>query len=163
MTTSDPLFVDPANGDFHLTYGSPCRNTGDNTAVNELTDYEGNPRIAQGTVDIGADEFYTHLYYTGDATPGGTIALNFIDTPNTTPVFLWVGSGVLDPPLNSKKHGDWYLQPPLLVDMFLGIIPSSSGVLSFPYTLTPTFPAIDIPMQAIIGKRLTNLCVMKVM
>jgi len=159
---SDPLFVDPYSNDFHLTYPSPCKDSGDNAVTSKLFDFEGDPRIANGTVDMGADEFYTHLYCTGDATPGGTIALNFIDIPNKTPVFLWIGSGVLDPPFHSKKYGDWYLQPPVLIDMFLGAIPQPNGVLSFSYTFDPTFPTIDIPMQALIGKKLTNLCVMPV-
>jgi len=162
MINTDPLFVDQASGDFHLTYLSPCKDTGDDSTILKLTDPEGDPRIAYGDIDIGADEFYTHLYYTGDATPGGNIALNFIDTPNTTPVFLWIGSGILDPPVHSKKYGDFYLQPPLLIDMFLGAIPSPTGVLSFPYTLDPLFPTMSIPMQAVIGKKLTNLCVMEV-
>jgi parallel beta-helix repeat protein len=63
MIDADPLFINPDNGDFHLTYPSPCKDTGDNSAVTELEDFEGDPRIAYGTVDMGADEFHTHLYY----------------------------------------------------------------------------------------------------
>jgi len=162
MIDSAPLFVDPANNDLHLTFNSPCRGSGDNTVVTALCDFEGDPRIAYGTVDMGSDEFYTHLYQTGNTTPGGAVGLRLVDLPGTSPVILWIGSGVIDPPFHSKKYGDWYLQPPLLVDMFLGAIPSPTGVLSFPYTLDPTFPIMDIPMQALIGKKLTNLCVMSV-
>ncbi|MBU0754030.1 MAG: hypothetical protein KJ645_02755 [Planctomycetes bacterium] len=61
-----PLFVDPENGDFHITFNSPCRGSGDNVAPGlPEFDFEGDPRIACGTVDMGADEFHTHLYYTG--------------------------------------------------------------------------------------------------
>jgi hypothetical protein len=56
---SNPLFVDSSNDDYHLTFNSPCRASGDNSAVTELTDFEGDPRVAYGTVDMGADEFYS--------------------------------------------------------------------------------------------------------
>jgi len=159
---SDPLFVDEADMDFHLTFPSPCKDTGDNKFVTVLTDFEGDPRIASGPVDMGADEFYTHLYYTGDATPGKDISLNFIDAPTSSPVYLWVGFGVLDPPIHFKNYGEWYLQPPMLIDLFLGTIPQPSGVLSLPYKFDPSFPVMDIPMQALIGMKLTNLCVIPV-
>lgn len=55
----DPLFLDTAAGDFHLSPCSPARNAGDNPIVNSLgilTDLEGNSRIQGGTVDMGAYE-----------------------------------------------------------------------------------------------------------
>jgi len=56
--TGDPLFVDPANGDYHLRASSPAINAGDNSAPNlPSTDLDGNPRIVGPAVDIGAYEF----------------------------------------------------------------------------------------------------------
>jgi len=161
MIDSDPLFVNPAISDFHLTFNSPCMGSGNNAAVTELYDFEGDPRITYGTVDMGADEFYTHLYHTGNTSPGGTVELKLVDLPGTNPVILWVGSGVLRTPINTK-YGNWYLQLPPLLDMRLGSIATPSGVTVLPYTFDPNFPIMDIPMQALIGKKLTNLCVIKV-
>ncbi|NOU36150.1 MAG: hypothetical protein HOO88_05230 [Kiritimatiellaceae bacterium] len=55
--TSTPLFVDEANGDFRLQSNSPCINWGNNSVVSNATDLAGNPRIVEGTVDMGAYEY----------------------------------------------------------------------------------------------------------
>ena len=159
---SDPLFVDDAIEDFHLTFQSPCRDAGDNSAVTALTDFEGDLRIAYGTVDMGADEFYTHLYWTGEAAPGGNVELKFVGLPGTKPIQLWLGSGVLDHPL-CTKYGRWYLQFPLLATIpNLGSVPSD-GILVFPFTFPANTPApLSLPIQAGIGMELSNLSVMEV-
>lgn len=160
--SSDPLFVEPVDGDLHLTFRSPCKDTGDNTAVTGIHDFEGDPRIAYGTVDMGADEFYTHLYWTGDATPSGSVALKFVGLPWTTPVQLWLGSGVMDPPMHTK-YGDWHLEFPLLFNATLGSIPNPDGILVIPITLPAGVPTpLTLPLQAGIGLELTNLSVMEV-
>ncbi len=83
---ADPLFVDPANGDYHLTENSPCIDTGDpDPQYNDL----------DGTfADIGAYYFY-HLAppvanFTSDKISGMVpLTVNFTDITSH-------GSGVID-------------------------------------------------------------------
>lgn len=159
MIDADPLFVDEANGDYHLVYDSPCRDAGDNSVVTLPEDFESDPRIAHGTVDIGADEFYNHLYCTGDFTPSGTIAGKFIGLPGTTPVGLFIGSGVMDSPLQ-HKWGEFFLESPWLLFPLVPI--PANGVLETPANLPATPAPYDIPMQALIGWELSNLFVLEV-
>lgn len=159
MIDVDPLFVGASGGDFHLKWNSPCRDAGDNFAIGiPEHDFEGDPRIAHGAADMGADEFHTHLYYMGKAAPGGVVTLKMTDVPGTAPVMLWLGSGVLDPPIHLKKYGDWYLAFPLLLELGLGAIPGHDGVLALSFPLPSTMPApLDFPLQGLIGTHLTNL------
>jgi len=57
--TNNPGLVNLAGGDFHLQPNSPCINSGDNSYVTATTDFDGNPRIVGGTVDVGAYEYQT--------------------------------------------------------------------------------------------------------
>ncbi len=162
MIDADPLFVDPVNGDFHLTWGSACRNTGDNSAATEPQDFEGDPRIADGTVDMGADEFHLHLYCIDDVVPGGSFTARVIGTPGSSPIVLGLGSGILDPPLPSQ-YGDIHLAAPVLWQSNLGAI-QSNGLLEASGTV-PSFwqPGEQYPFQALAGplgnpaSELTNL------
>ena len=55
--TNPPSFVNAAAGDYRLKCGSPGINAGGNSYVVTATDFNGNPRIVDGTVDMGACEF----------------------------------------------------------------------------------------------------------
>jgi len=171
---ANPAFVAQGSGDYHLTVNSPCIDAGNNTAIEVyLKDFEWDPRrfdvpskpdtgLGQAPiVDMGADEFQRHLYYTGMAAPGGTIQLKFVGLPGTAQVGLIIGFAVITPPIPGA-FGLWYIAPPLIIIPGLGPIPGN-GVYVLPGTLplVPTGP-YSVHMQAMIGFQLTNLCSLNV-
>jgi hypothetical protein len=52
----DPLFVNAAAGDLHLRWNSPAKDQGTNVFVTAGVDLDGNPRIVDDVVDMGAYE-----------------------------------------------------------------------------------------------------------
>lgn len=149
MIDTDPLFLDPTDGDRHLTWDSPCRDTGNNAMVTEARDFEGDPRIALGTVDIGADEYFYHLYHRNAVVPGSSIVLKIVGYP-TAPVSLYLGSGLADPPY-STQHGKFYLNWPPLWQGVVGNIPSD-GVRVFQVTVPAGWTSGSMhPIQALVG------------
>jgi uncharacterized repeat protein (TIGR02543 family) len=72
-TTYDPLFVGAASGDYRLQSNSPCINWGDNSEVTTTNDLDGNPRIVDSVVDIGAYEYQTPISLSPNDLDGDSI------------------------------------------------------------------------------------------
>ncbi len=70
ITGQDPLFVNAANDDFHLTSSSPAINKGTSLGAPGL-DFEDDPRPQGSGVDIGADEFLLQNIYLPILLKGG--------------------------------------------------------------------------------------------
>jgi len=153
----DPAFVDPTVDDFHLQAGSPCRDRGTRSVPGlPSVDFEGDPRVAHGEADMGADEFSPHLYHVGKAAPGGGIDVRLIGMPGE-PAWWAFASAALAPPVPIPGlKGSLRLNPGSLVLFPVGRFPAT-GVLGFPVAFPGTFPKISIPTQALIGLELTNL------
>lgn len=162
MIDKDPLFIEEGRHDFHLYFTSPCKDMGtlDAPALSPF-DWEGDPRVADGLPDIGADEQFTHLYCVGEAVPGGLVTVRTVGRGDASPALLWVGAGALAAPI-ATPFGDWYLDLPVLLQIDLGGL-SPEGVADLDYLFPPTFPApSDFALQGLVDHDLTNLCVVKV-
>jgi hypothetical protein len=163
----DPLFVASVDHDYHLTSNSPCRDSGDSSAAAlPAADFEGDPRTAAGSADMGADEFYYHLYHAGGTAPGAPVAVKFIGEPRM-PVRLLAAGEILDTPFPTPYGGLW-LAPSSLKLLYTGEI-SRSGVLVYNSVIPATWhPGDTHPFQALVGPwggtatRLTNPMVLGV-
>ena len=160
-----PLFAEPSQNDFHLTLDSPCRDSGDNSPGLVDEDFEGDPRVAFGNVDIGADEFWHHLYHVGNVIPGNTLSVRVVGWPNGCTKLL-MGSGIKTPP-QPTTWGDFYLESPVSL-FYLGIVPTN-GILVKNMSIPLNWSQGELyPFQAFIGSpqwpssKLTNLMVVVV-
>jgi parallel beta-helix repeat protein len=108
--TSNPLFFDAANGDYHLKTGSPCINAGTPSAPQlPTTDLEGNPR--EGNPDIGALEFFTSALHPADTNNNWIIEQTEFEAYRTVwkNGELWQAGSFLIPPSYLTRAGYLYL------------------------------------------------------
>ena len=94
--TNAPLFANPDN-QFHLLSGSPCIDAGNNAFVTTANDLDGNPRIVNGTVDMGAYEYQNTAMIqiqplSQTNTIGQTVALSVIATGSALS-YQWLFDG----------------------------------------------------------------------
>ena len=148
---ADPRFVDPTGGDFRILPSSPCLDAGTNLApVMPVLDIDGEPRIAQGAIDIGVDELHGPAL---DACGSGTglddyLLINGETGGSTRRVEVMVGQpltfDVLQPPSNP-------LSAPFAVFGFIGapmlgdatVLPFNVGEMCFaPSELVPSNQAL---------------------
>jgi hypothetical protein len=158
---ADPRFVDAASNDYHLLYGSPCMNAGDNS-VSMSVDFEGDPRYVYGNVDIGADEFHPHIYFTGDATPSGQVEMKFIGLPGTQINALLRSFNVYESPIPCD-YGSWYLGAPINIITGLGHISSDGTAYLVGEIPNRPAPLYEVYIQAVIDYQLTNLCTLRIL
>ncbi len=163
MIDADPLFLDPAKSDFHIPFESACRSAGDRSAPGlPDTDFEGDPRTGLFAFpDIGADEFHTHFYVRGSVTYGSSATGVIIGWPQTNPVLLISGSGVLPTP-DPTPFGDFWLAPPWPYRVHFNPMPDNGVRLFERVVSTGLPPGTQIPFQALVGTELSNLCVVEI-
>lgn len=156
----DPMLADPAAGDFHLLFGSPCRDAGSAAApFISTSDFEGDPRASGPGPDMGADEFHRHLYVTGSLTPGGAVQLK-VAGPPASPVAIFFGGGALPTPVPTV-FGNVFLAAPIF-GFALPPIPAN-GLLAVLATIPASVtPPAAFYMQALVGVEVTNLSVANV-
>jgi parallel beta-helix repeat protein len=102
---SNPLFLNPAGGNYHIAGDSPCIDAGDPsyTGVPGEVDIDGDPRVVNFRVDIGADEYtagppvieITPEQFTFIAQEGG------LNPPSQTLYINNVGEGQVNWSINS--------------------------------------------------------------
>jgi len=156
---ADPSFVNPSENDWHLLLGSPCLNAGTNLAsLIPDKDIDGNSRILDDSIDIGADEYGRHLYLTGDTLPEGNLDINFIGYP-LNEVTLFASLGQLPEPIRTP-FGTWYLDDPF-VSAQVGFIPYDGHLVL--HVRIPSGLAIpmDVFAQSLIRNELTDCAVLK--
>ena len=88
------------------------------------------------------------------------MAVKLVGPPESTPVGLFIGSGVQDPPLPTQ-WGFFHLQFPLVVVPLPPIPGIGVMVLEEMVPMSPPAP-YDIPLQALIQDKLSNLCQIEV-
>ena len=148
----DPLFLDLAKDDVHISWTSPCRDLAGPASPTAL-DFEGDALAADAMPDIGADEFHPHLWLVGASTLGGTVELKIAGAPGNSPLLVFLGAGFLASPIPTP-YGDFALSAPY-VPFPIGAVPPS-GVFAASFVIPATTATAEYFLQAFTGAVVTN-------
>jgi hypothetical protein len=125
---ADPQFVNPGNGNYHLSSESPCVDAGTEAGVYD--DFEGDPRPQGNDYDIGADESFYSINYNLTLTPSGPTTVHGGD--------LFCFRTLIQNHMGSPVSGDYWLSI-LLPSLNEILIPK--GFLNYPNPLSGQVPA----------------------
>jgi hypothetical protein len=146
----DPLFVDPALGDWTLQSISPAVESGDPSIPPGGKDVAQTSRVLDGDldrvmrIDRGAHEFsHVRLAVSGAFTPGGTIT---VDVTGSAGLPVLLVSGVGESEFLLKPLGSLFVDLSLSVVILpWGVVPSSTPVSIDPALAVP----LDVFVQAL--------------
>lgn len=146
----DPLFVDPASGDYHLQAGSPLVDAGNPDATKLGTDGDMDPRILDGDldgaarIDVGHDESNpTRLSLSGGLVPGQTTTLSTTGPPGAS---YCVGWALAPDDVDLGPLGNLLLDPTTLVVVSCGALPGSDPL---PVPPNPALSGLAVELQGL--------------
>ncbi|MFZ4545990.1 MAG: choice-of-anchor Q domain-containing protein [Bacteroidales bacterium] len=139
--TTDPKFVDAANGDFRICGNSPCMNTGYNSYNTQSTDIRGQARIQNTTIDMGAYEWSSGIDPEQAISWTGTVGTDWFTDGNwssnlkpTASVFAIIPNTTNKPVINVVSNTA--LCNGMAINASSNVTIGSQGSLSVTYKLT---------------------------